>query len=399
MVRWIAAGLATAAAAAPLAAVPQAVPQTARAVRPLFLASTPVALLVEAETGALLFARDADRLIAPASMTKAMTAYVVLDLIKRGELAADDIFTVRPETWAKWRVPRGGSSMFLSAGEQVSVDDLLRGLLAVSGNDAAAVLAEGIDGSEAAFVARMNRVARQIGLADSRFGTSNGWPDGGRTMVTARDLARLAARIIADHPAAYRRYFGAPGMSWGRDRDGNPYIQANRNPLLGRVAGADGLKTGFTDAAGFCLLGSVQRGDRRLILVVAGAVSEAQRRDAATRLAEWGFARWQVAPLIPAAAVLGKARVQGGTAAAVPLTTAGPVRLSLPAGHSGAHRLAIRYRGPLAAPVAARAHVADLVITPDGLPPQRRALYAANTVAPGNWLDRLRTGFVRLTGQ
>ena len=177
--------------AAPFLAAAIAYPTVAAA--PQFQTAAPVAYLEDLSSGAVLFERDADRRMPPASMAKMMTAYVAFDLIKKGELKLDQKFTVRPETWRRWHGPQAGSTMFLSAGEQVSIGDLLNGIIVLSGNDACVVLAEGISGSEQAFVERMNRKAKEIGLNNSNFGTSNGWPDGGVTYVTARDTLRSTA--------------------------------------------------------------------------------------------------------------------------------------------------------------------------------------------------------------
>ena len=258
-------------------------------VRPHYTTQAPIAMLKDLESGEILFSRGADKRFAPASMAKVMTAYVVLDLIKNGELARDKQFTVSEATWKKWKGSNGGSTMFLSPGEKISVDELIKGLITVSGNDAAAALAVGIDGSEAAFTKRMNTVAVKIGMNSSNFGTPNGWPDGGVTKVSAADLITLADRLIRDHPVGYARYFSMPKLQHGTSPEGKPIVQANRNPILGRVLGADGLKTGHTSEAGYCLLGSAKRDGRRLIMVVAGLSSDRARRDEAERLMTWGF--------------------------------------------------------------------------------------------------------------
>ncbi len=260
------------------------------AVPATYVTQAPIVMLKDLDTGKVLFSRGADRRFAPASMTKVMTAYVVLDLIKRGQLSRDKLLTVEETTWKTWSARSRSSSMFLSAGEKVSVDDLLKGLITVSGNDAAAVLAVGIDGSEAAFVKRMNQMAARIGMSSSNFGTPSGWPDGGVTKVSASDLILLAGRLIREHPGGYARYFSIPTLRHGKSPDGKPIVQANRNPILGRFAGADGLKTGHTSEAGYCFLGSAKRDGRRLIMVVAGMSSEKARRDEAERLMIWGFA-------------------------------------------------------------------------------------------------------------
>lgn len=255
-----------------------------------YVTQAPIVMLKDLDSGEILFSRGADKRFAPASMAKVMTAYVVLDLIAKGELSRDKIFTVEQATWKKWNGSNGGSTMFLRAGEKVSVDDLLKGLITVSGNDAASALAVGIDGSEDAFVKRMNAMAKKIGMTSSNFGTPNGWPDGGVTKVSAADLITLADRLIRDHPDGYARYFSIPRLQHGKSPEGKPIVQPNRNPILDRFAGADGLKTGHTREAGYCFMGSAKRGGRRLVMVIAGMASEKARRDEAERLMTWGFA-------------------------------------------------------------------------------------------------------------
>lgn len=366
--------------------------------RPIYVTQAPIVLLKDMHSGAILFSRGADKRFAPASMAKVMTAYVVLDLIKNGELSPDQPFTVGEATWKKWNGGNGGSTMFLRAGEKVSVDDLLKGLITVSGNDAAAVLAVGIDGSEEAFVKRMNDMASKIGMKSSRFGTPNGWPDGGVTQVSADDLVTLADRLIREHPDGYARYFSIPRLQHGKSPAGKPIVQPNRNPILGRFAGADGLKTGHTAEAGYCFLGSAKRGGRRLIMVVAGMESEKARRDEAERLMTWGFEQWEGRKIVSAGAKVGDVEVGKGRAPMVGAEPGVAVQMTLPKGYSGGYRAVIRSRAPLPAPVARGTPVADLIVTPDGLPPQTTPLIAAADVGRGGWLSRLRTGFYRLTG-
>lgn len=366
--------------------------------RPLYTTQAPIVLLKDMDSGAILFSRGADKRFPPASMAKVMTAYVVLDLIDSGKLSRDELFTVGEATWAKWNGSNGGSTMFLRAGERVSVDELLKGLITVSGNDAAAVLAVGIDGSEQAFVKRMNAMAAMLGMTSSRFGTPNGWPDGGATQVSAADLVTLADRLIRDHPGGYARYFAIPKLRHGKAPDGTPIVQPNRNPILGRFAGADGLKTGHTSEAGYCFLGSAKRGGRRLIMVVAGLGSEKARRDEAERLMRWGFEAWEGREILPAGRAVGLLDVGQGDAPAVAAAAAIPVRMTVPKGFVGGFRATMRARAPLAAPVARGTRIAELVVAPDGLPPQVTPLVAAETVGKGGLSDRARSGFYRLTG-
>ncbi|MBB6424527.1 D-alanyl-D-alanine carboxypeptidase family protein [Sphingopyxis sp. JAI128] len=367
--------------------------------RPLYVTQAPIVMLKDLDSGAILFSRGADKRFAPASMAKVMTAYVVLDLIKKGELDRDRQFTVSEATWKKWNGSNGGSTMFLRPNEKISVDALLKGLITVSGNDAAAALAVGIDGSEEEFVKRMNVVATEIGMKSSRFGTPNGWPDGGVTKVSAADLITLADRLIRDHPGGYARYFSLPKLQHGTSPDGKPIVQPNRNPILGRFEGADGLKTGHTSEAGYCFLGSAKRGGRRLIMVVAGMRSEKARRDEAERLMTWGFEAWEGRELLPAGASVGRLDVGSGAKPAVATETGMAVRMTVPKGYAGGYRAIMRSHAPLTAPVARGARVADLVVRPDGLPPQTTPLLAAADVGEGGgWWARARTGFYRLTG-
>ena len=373
-------------------------PKSAPVSRPLYVTQAPIVMLKDLDSGTILFSRGADKRFAPASMAKVMTAYVVLDLIKKGELARDKQFTVGEATWKKWNGSTGGSTMFLRPNEKVSVDELLKGLITVSGNDAAAVLAVGIDGSEDAFVKRMNVVAAKIGMASSRFGTPSGWPDGGVTKVSAADLITLADRLIRDHPDGYSRYFSLPKLQHGKSPEGKPIIQPNRNPILGRFEGADGLKTGHTAEAGYCFLGSAKRNGRRLIMVVAGMSSEKARRDEAERLMKWGFDEWEGRELVPAGASLGRIDVRKGGIPAVATQAGIAVRMTVPKGYEGSYRAVMRTRAPIAAPLIRGTPVADLVVTPDGLPPQTMPLIAATDVAEGGVWARARTGFYRLTG-
>jgi serine-type D-Ala-D-Ala carboxypeptidase (penicillin-binding protein 5/6) len=276
---WVAAAV-LAILVAPPAASQKAPPVKVSA----FDGAAPVLLLREVGQGPALYARKADTAFVPASLVKVLTAYVVLERVRAGQMALDQKVTVPAalvKRWQKW--PRA-SSMRLRAGQGVTVAELLHGMITVSGNDAADLLAITSDGNNADFVARMNRHAQRIGMASSQFGTPTGWPDGGKTKVTANDLARLAERLLRDHPDAYRRYFGTKQLKLG-----NGSMGANRNPLLARVAGADGLKTGHTSEAGYTLIGSARRDGRRLIVVLAGATSQSQRGREGAALLDAGF--------------------------------------------------------------------------------------------------------------
>jgi D-alanyl-D-alanine carboxypeptidase (penicillin-binding protein 5/6) len=241
----------------------------------------PYALLIDASSGKVLLQKNADTPMAPASTTKILTAEVVFSELASGRLKLDDTFLVSAHAASEGDAESGGSSMFAQAGSRARVEDLLRGLLVASGNDAAITLAEGIAGTEAAFSGLMNAHARTIGMTHSRF--TNPWGAPGNR-VTARDMARLASYVIVTYPQYYR-YFGESEFTW------NGVRQQNRNPLL--QVGADGLKTGHLAASGYGLVGSGVRGGHRLILVLNGLKSEKERESEGRRLFEWGLQQAQ----------------------------------------------------------------------------------------------------------
>src|SRR5678815_5584273 len=263
---------------------------SAPAKAPPFDTPAKVAYMIDLSSGAVLLSKNADVRMPPASMAKMMTTNVAFELLKKGDLTLDKQCTVRPETWKRWHGPQAGSTMFLSPGEQVSVDELLKGIITLSGNDASVVLAECIAGTEEAFANVMNDNAKRLGLTNSHFGNSNGWPDEGVTYVSARDLATLARAEIENYPDLYKKYYSLTEYTHGKTLGSGANItQANRNPLLGRVPGADGLKTGHTDEAGYGFTGSAEQNGRRLIMVVAGLGSFNERIEESVRLMQWGF--------------------------------------------------------------------------------------------------------------
>ena len=209
--------------------------QPLTAAAPPYTSEAPIAYMKDLSSGAVLYDKGGETKMPPASMAKMMTAHVAFRLIQKGELKLDTMFTVRPETWKQWHGPAAGSTMFLSAGEQVSVENLLHGIVTLSGNDACVVLAEGIAGTEQAFVALMNEEAKRMGLKNSHFGTSNGWPDEGVTYVTAEDLAKLAQGTIEETPDLYKRFYATRSFTWGKTMGGADIAQGNRNPILGKI--------------------------------------------------------------------------------------------------------------------------------------------------------------------
>ncbi len=372
----------------------------APAAAPQFDTPARVAYLIDVSSGATLYAKNADVRMPPASMAKMMTVEVAFELIDKNQLPLNKMCTVRPETWQKWHGPAAGSTMFLSPGEQVSVENLLHGIVTLSGNDASVVLAECIAGTEQAFTDQMNALAKRIGLTNSHFGTANGWPDNGVTYVSARDLATLARSEIENHYALYKKFYSQPSFTWGKTMgSGQDITQGNRNPILGVVPGADGLKTGHTDEAGYGFTGSADQNGRRLIEVVAGLDSWNARVLESKRLIEWGFGAWQAKPLFAAGAKVGTAQVQLGSDSEVPLVAPRNLAVTVPAGLAGgATSLKIRYQGPVAAPIAKGQHIADLVITTGDTPPQVVPLVAGEEVGRAGFFGRIWLGFKSLFG-
>jgi D-alanyl-D-alanine carboxypeptidase (penicillin-binding protein 5/6) len=355
---------------------------------PAAVAAVPVYLAVDLSSGQVLAQRDAARRFLPASMTKVMTAYVAFELIRQGKLRPEQRLAVAPRTAVLWSAR--GTGMRLRAGEQVSVDMLLRGITTISANDASVVLAEGAAGSVAGWTALMNAQARRLGMTASRFGTPNGWPDGGATRVSARDMVTLGTALIERHPELYARYFGKKSLTW------NGVTGQNHDPLLGVVPGADGIKTGHTREAGYNFLGTAVRQGRRIMIVVGGARSEEERAAASRDLLEWGFGAWETLPLVAKGAVIGEARVQGGDARRVGLVAPQGASLTVAAGSRPRAMTTIRYRGPLVAPIAQGAEVAALEIAVAGRVINRVPLVAASSVARAGPFDRLVNGVAGL---
>jgi D-alanyl-D-alanine carboxypeptidase (penicillin-binding protein 5/6) len=372
----------------------------APAAAPQFDTEAKVAYLIDLSSGATLYAKNADVRMPPASMAKMMTTDVAFELIDSGKLPLSKMCTVRPETWQKWHGDAAGSTMFLSPNEQVSVENLLKGIVTLSGNDASVVLAECIAGTEQAFAEQMNALGKKIGLTNSHFGNANGWPDNGVTYVTARDLATLARYEIEHHYKLYKQFYSLPSFTWGKTLgSGKDITQGNRNPILGVVPGADGLKTGHTDEAGYGFTGSAEQNGRRLIEVVAGLPSWNSRVVESKRLIEWGFGAWSAKPLFQAGARVGTAKVQLGSSSEVPLVAPRNLAVTVPAGlSSGNIQTKIRYEGPLVAPIVKGQEVAQLVITTGDTPPQIVPLVAGEDVGKAGFFGRMWLGLKSLFG-
>lgn len=369
--------------------------QPAIAAAPTFDGTAPIAFMEDVNTGAVLFARDADKRMPPASMAKMMTVYVAFDLIKQGKLSLDKRFTVTPDLWTRWHSQ--GSTMFLAVGEQPRVADLLHGIVTLSGNDACVMLAESVAGTEQAFTGLMNDHAAKLGLTNSHFGTSNGWPDNGVTYVSARDLAKLASATIRDFPDLYNQFYGQTSFLW----DNHTGNADNRNPLLGAVEGADGLKTGHTEEAGYGFTGSAEQNGRRLVMVVAGIDSYNGRADESRKFMRWGFGAWSQLKVVAKGREVGEADVQNGSVSHVGLVAPKDLAISVPSGTTPALQSKIVYLGPLDPGkdgIKAGDHVADLVIQTPDTGPQTLPLVAASDVAPAGFFRRAWLGFWSLFG-
>lgn len=342
--------------------------------------SAPHAILIDAQYGGVLFDRDADRLIFPASLAKLMTVEYVFHEIKEGRIKLTDEYMVSENAWRKGGAPSHGSTMFAALHSRVSVDDLLRGMIIQSANDACIVLAEGIAGNEAEFGNKLTQRAREIGLAKSVFTNSSGLPDP-NGKVTTRELAMLARHIIRTYPDFYP-LFAQPDFTWNKIR------QQNRNPLLGAMNGADGLKTGYTKEAGYGLVGSAVQNDLRLIVVVTGVSTAKERADEARKALEWGFRNFEQRTIFAEGQTIGTAKVFGGASGRVALKADGEVKVMLP--KSGADRLIARivYTGPVPAPVTEGTPIGNLKVWRNDSLILTMPLKAAENIGKGNMPQR-----------
>lgn len=347
-------------------------------------AAVPVVMLVDLATGQTLYEREVTRRFVPASVTKVMTAYTAFGLIAAGKLSPETVVTISKETADEWYAQ--GSSMFLRAGDKVTVAQLLTGITTVSANDGSVVMAQITVGSVPEWTALMNKNAAELGMKNTHFGTANGWPDEGKTFTTAADLAVLAEALTTRHPELYKRFFGHRGMTY------NGIAQANHDPVTGVVEGADGIKTGFTRQSGYNFVGSAERNGRRLVVVVGAAPTIPLRNAVSRDLLRWGFDAFETQEVLPANRVVGEAQVQNGSARSVPLRTGGNVLVAVPRGDTPKVKLSVLYRGPVEAPIAAGQAIAHLRVEVAGQKPHDIPLLAAEAVEEANAFQRLING-------
>ncbi|WP_299376352.1 D-alanyl-D-alanine carboxypeptidase family protein [uncultured Tateyamaria sp.] len=346
------------------------------------------AYVIDHTTGTVLLNKNADAPLPPASMSKLMTLYMAFEAIARGQLNMTDQLAVSAHANSY-----GGSTLFLKQGERVSVEDLIRGIIVLSGNDACAVIAEALspDGTEAGFARLMTRRAQEMGMTNSTFANSNGWPAAGHRM-SMRDLGLLSQRLITDFPEFYPM-FAEKEFLFDANESSNRF---NRNPLLGLGIGADGLKTGHTQEAGYGLTGSAKQGDRRVVFVISGLDTAAARAQESEAIVNWAFRQFAQRTVADSGERIATARVWEGAEPEVGLVPEGDISVLLPI-LSGADVAAeVVYTGPVQAPVTAGTPLAELVIQPEGLPEQRFPLVAETDVAHGGFLAKLSTAALSL---
>ncbi|MFO1075506.1 MAG: D-alanyl-D-alanine carboxypeptidase family protein [Geminicoccaceae bacterium] len=351
-----------------------------------FETSARAAIIVDYRTGVVLLEKNPDQRFPPASMSKLMTTYMIFDRLDHGGLKLDDRIPISAKAWKM-----GGSQMFLKVGERVPVEDLIRGIITQSANDACVAMAEALAGSEEEFARQMTRKAKEIGLTGSSFANATGLDAPGHLM-TVRDLATLAQRIIADFPDHFR-YYAEREFTYGGIR------QPNRNPLLqDHVEGVDGMKTGFTEQSGYGLVATAKRGDRRLIMVLAGMASERERRQEGERVLEHGFRDFREYRLYELGQTVVEADVWQGAAAKVALVPAAPVAVTLSREARDGLVVKLRYGSPVAAPVQAGQPLGFVDVTAPDQPPRSVPLVAGADVARAGVLGRITGAVGHLVG-
>src|SRR5712672_3551351 len=350
-----------------------------------FDGDAPTAILIEASSGSVLFEKNADELRAPSSMMKLVTAEVVFNALKKGEIKLTDEYRISENAWRRGGAPSGGSTMFAAIHSKVSVDDLLHGAIIQSGNDACIALAEGIAGNERIFATDfMTKRARELGMAKSTFGNSNGLPDPANKM-TVRELSNLARHIIRTYPDMYK-LFSEKEFTWNKIR------QQNRNPLLNSLTGADGLKTGYTKDGGYGMVGSAVQNDTRVIVVINGLEDPDDRASEAKKMLEWGFRSFETRTLFAANQPVGYAKVFGGESRSVKLAGHEPIKVMVP--KNGNERLLARivYNGPVRAPVQPGQPVGLVRVWRGANVAMEAPVYAAEAVATGSTMRRAIDG-------
>jgi D-alanyl-D-alanine carboxypeptidase (penicillin-binding protein 5/6) len=360
----------------------------------LFETRASQAFMIDADTGTVLFSKDPDALIPPASLAKLMTMEVVFNALKSGRLTMQDEFFVSENAWRTGGAMSGGSTMFAEVRSSITLENLIQGVIVQSANDGCIIIAEGMAGSEENFAQLMTERAREIGMTRSVFKNSTGLPAEGQ-VVTVRELAMLALHIWTEYPDYYA-YYAQPEFTW------NNITQRNRNPLLRMDIGADGMKTGFTEESGYGIVGSVARDDRRLFVALSGMESDAQRAEEARKILDWGMRAFDKYQVFAADEIVGEAKVYGGAKGGVGLRSNGPISLFVPLTNRDRLVARIVYDGPVIAPVEEGARVGTLRVWIGEAMSQETPLFAAESVETGKLhqraldaIEELAIGWIR----
>ncbi len=346
----------------------------------LFETKAKQAFMIDADTGTILFSKDADKPIPPASLAKLMTMEVVFQAIRAGRLTLEDQFQVSENAWRTGGAASGGSTMFAELKSTIRLGDLIQGVIIQSANDACIIIAEGMAGSEENFATLMTERARNIGLVRSVFKNSTGLPAEGQ-VVTVRELVELGLHIWREYPDFYK-YYSRPDFTW------NKITQRNRNPLLAMNIGADGMKTGFTEESGYAIVGSVNRDGKRLFAALSGMASERERAEEARKMLEWGMRAFRKSELFAENEVVGEAQVYGGVKPGVALKANGPVAIFVPITNKDRLIARIVYEGPVMAPVEEGTPVGTLRVWIGDTLSQETPLFAAESVEVGSLHQR-----------
>ena len=348
--------------------------------------STPArqAILLDADTRAVIFEKNSENKMYPASMTKIMTAYLAFERLKEKSFTTDSLFSISRKAWAK-----KGSKMFLLEGTQVKFGDLIKGLVIQSGNDAAIAIAEGIAGDEGSFAVMMTEKAKELGMKNTVFKNATGWPDE-EHYTTAKDLSILAIRMIKDFPEYYK-YFSETEFTYAKIR------QPNRNRLLGNIVGADGLKTGHTEISGYGMVASAKRNNRRLVLIVNGLNSELQRAKESGRLINWGFDNFKNKTLFKKDAIIHNASVWGGNASTVPLVLKKDLNIPLPKKIDYKKiNIEIYVLAPIPAPIQKGKAIGKMIISVPEMKKTGVPIYAGESISKAGFFGRIWHNFLHI---
>ena len=343
------------------------------------------AIVIDMQTGTILLDKNADVRMPPASMSKLMTVYMLFEQLKNGSISLDDTFRVSENAWRKGGAKSGSSTMFLMPGKRVGVEDLIRGIVVQSGNDASIVVAEGLAGSEEAFARNMSAKAQELGMTGSTFANATGWPDPDQRM-TARDLALLVRLTIEEFPE-YFHYYSEKEFTYNKIR------QPNRNPLLYRGIGADGMKTGHTQESGYGLTGTAIRKNRRLILVLNGMKSKKERRKESERLLDWGFREYNNYLLFKAGEEISEIDIWLGQKPSTSLYIDHDVLLTIPRKDRKNMKVRLQYDGPVPAPIKKDQQIGQVIVDLPGRESLVYPLKSSEDVARLGLIGRLVAAF------